>query len=113
MRGLSELQKTILQIAYKNRKGRPGGRIDTCPREILVKFYGFASTTNIDKAKPSPLIFNREAIGIKRYQAASVSVAKALNRLASRGLAKRHYNHGIKLTDAGAKLARELAKEIS
>lgn len=109
-KGLSDLQQEILRLAYKNRKGHPGGRIDTCPREILVKFYGFAPTTNIDKAKTGALIFNREIIGIKRYQAASVSVAKSFDRLVARGLAEREYNYGIKLTPTGIILAKALAE---
>jgi Mn-dependent DtxR family transcriptional regulator len=51
------------------------------------------------------MIFSRKAIGEKRYQSASVSVAKAFNRLAKRGLAHRKYNEGITLTKEGEDMA--------
>ena len=55
-------------------------------------------------------MFDREAIGIKRYNAASVVVAKSFNRVVARGLAERKYNYGIRLTDAGVEIAMELMK---
>jgi Mn-dependent DtxR family transcriptional regulator len=45
-------------------------------------------------------------IGKARYNAASVAVVKAFNRLAARGLARRVYNHGIYLTGAGMGMAK-------
>ena len=64
-KGLPELQKAILQIGYQNRKAHPEDRIDTCPREVLAKFYHFVPTANITEAKTGASVFNRDAIGIK------------------------------------------------
>jgi hypothetical protein len=91
-RGLSELQKNILQLACTN-----GGSI--LARNVLAEVYGFpAAVTNIMGKRAGALVFSRKVIGEKRYQSASVSVAKAFNRLAARGLAHRKYNKGITLT---------------
>lgn len=109
-KGLSELQQKILQLAYKNRENCPECEVDTSAREILVKVYGFNPVADIGKAELGALVFDREAIGVKRYQAASVSVAKSFNRLVARGLADREYAYGIKLTAAGVKFVKEMAK---
>ena len=101
-KGLSKLQKEILILAYKNRRKYLSNR------EVLVKIYGFKPLVNINEVSPGALVFDREAIGVKRYQAASVSVARCFNRLCSRGLAEREYNRGIKLMDAGIKVAKEI-----
>jgi hypothetical protein len=98
-RGLSELQKKILQLAYTNQ-----GNI--LARDILAEVYGFPPTvTNIKDKRPSAMVFSRKAICEKRYQSASVAVAKAFNRLAARGLARRKYNKGITLTKEGKDMA--------
>jgi len=107
---LSKLQKEILRLAYRNRKRYPEGKVDISNREVLVKVYGFKPLVNINKVNPGVLVFDREAIGVKRYQAASVSVARCFNRLVARGLAEREYNQGIKLTDAGVKEVRVMVK---
>ena len=101
-RGLSELQKNILQLAYINQG-------DILARDILAEVYGFPATVNNIKSKEvGALVFSRKAIGEKRYQSASVSVAKAFNRLAARGLAHRKYNYGIVLTEKGEDMAVKL-----
>jgi len=51
-------------------------------------------------------VFDREAIGVKRYQATFVVVVRCFNRLVARGLAEREYNRGIRLTDAGVKIVK-------
>jgi len=105
-RGLSELQKNILQIAYTNPDG-------ILARDVLAEVYGFPTTvTNIKDKWPGAMIFSRKAIGEKRYQSASVSVAKAFNRLAARGLVRREYNTGITLTKEGVKVAKKNAVEL-
>lgn len=93
-RGLSELQKNILQIAYTKH-----GNI--LAKNVLVEVYGFPTVTDIR----SKMVFSRKVIGKKRYQAASTSIAKAFNRLAKRGLAHRKYNEGITLTKEGTEVA--------
>ncbi len=109
-RGLSGLQKEILIMGYENRSKNPTGVVDLLNRQVLIEIYNFEPNTNIDEAKPGALVFNREAIGIKKYQAASTSVSVCFNRLVCRGLASREWNYGIKLTDAGLRLAGELLK---
>ena len=75
-------------------------------RDVLAEVYGFPTTvTNIRGKRAGALVFSRKAIGEKRYQSASVSVAKAFNRLAARGLARREYNTGVTLTKEGVEVA--------
>jgi hypothetical protein len=105
-RGLSELQKKILQRAYKNQSS-------ILARDVLAEVYGFPATvTNIKGKRAGAMIFNRKAIGEKRYQSASVSVAKAFNRLAARGLLRREYNTGITLTKEGVRVAKKNASKL-
>lgn len=98
-RGLSKLQRKVLQIAYENRKG-------CFVRDVLTEVYKFPPKGNIQDAKPEALIFERKEIGLRKYQAASVAVAKSFNRLASRGLVHREYS-GVRLTPHGVKLMEE------
>jgi hypothetical protein len=93
-KGLSRLQRTILSLAAE--KETP------CiePWEILHRVYGFEIT------RSGRLRFDRGRIGIKRYLAATVSVCKALNRLAARGLGERVPNRGIYLKAAGLDVVR-------
>ena len=114
-RGLSQLQKSILIIARRNRgrRWKPGGRWryrdgDVVNREVLIKVYGFRPLYNPQKKRNGCTIFDRRAIGINRYRSASVAVVKAFNRLTKRGLARREYNHGIILTDEGLRVAKTL-----
>jgi hypothetical protein len=111
-RGLSELQKEILKIAYRNQveKGEKAssGLADVSNREVLVKVYGFVPEENKGLNKDKPFIFNRRVIGAKRYQSASTAVAKAFKRLSNRGLAHRKYSYGIILTETGNEVARAL-----
>ena len=104
-RGLSELQKNILQLAYTKQ-----GSI--LARDILAEVYGFPTVNNIKSKEVGALVFSRKAIGEKRYQSASVSVAKAFNRLAARGLAHREYNKGITLTKEGVRVAKKNASGL-
>lgn len=97
-KGLSKLQKKILQIAHKNQ-----GNI--LARDVLAEVYGFPA--NIQGKKMGGMVFSRRAIGERRYQSASVSVARAFNRLAKRGLAHRQYS-GVTLTEAGVRIAESL-----
>lgn len=119
---LSRLQKTILYIAYMNREKYPKHRVDVSVRQLLTKFYDFIPISNIDndndRANIRHLVFNQEAIGIKKYNSPPPSTAKCLarlviksfNTLVSRRLAERHYRYAIKLTEAGIEVAKELAK---
>ena len=103
-KGLSELQKSILKMAYR---GQEPGYVKN--RDVLIKVYKFPKhAPRPNHVSGTPQIFNRHEIGIKRYQAASVSVVKAFNRLVKRGLAIRKHNHGIVLTEEGFRVAKML-----
>ena len=109
-KNLSRLQREILKLAFRNRKQNPGSLVDISARDILVEVYGFTSTVPIKGAELGALVFNRKAIGARRYQAASVSVAKSFDRLASRGLVEREPGCGVRLTDVGVDVARGMTK---
>ncbi len=107
-KGLSELQKYILKIAYRNR-GRISkwGDVKNC--EILIEVYNFpAHSPRPSYTAGTPQIFNRQEIGMNRYRSASVSVVKAFDRLAKRGLTHRKHSYGVILTLKGAKVAKTL-----
>ena len=105
-KNLSELQKEILKIAYRNKDSGIEGVTN---REVLIEVYKFhAHSPGPTNTSGSPQIFNRKEIGLSRYKSASVSVVKAFNRLADRGLALRKHNFGIILTRKGGRVAKEL-----
>ncbi len=104
-KGLSELQKKILKMAYKNRGPGSG---DVTNREVLIEVYGFRPLYSPQEKRNGAIIFDRQAIGINLYRSASVSVAKAFNRLAGRGLGQREYGYGIILTNEGFRVAETL-----
>ncbi len=110
-RGLSELQKTILNMAYRKRaRGYNLGNVTN--REVLIEVYNFPfHSPSADTTSGTPQIFFRKEIGINRYCSASVAVVKAFNRLVKRGLAQRDSNYGILLTEAGVKTAVALASK--
>lgn len=110
-KGLSELQKTILKMAYRNRGGfYKFGYVRNY--EILMGFYNYpAHPSKPSHVAGTPKIFNRQEIGINRCKAASVSVVKAFSRLVERGLATRKYNFGIILTLEGVKIAKRIASD--
>ena len=104
-KGLSELQKSILKMAYRDR-----GNVEN--KDVLIEFYKFPEhAPGPSHVSGTPQIFNRREIGINRYRSASVSVVKAFNRLVKRGLAVKKYNHGINLTTKGTKAAKALSLE--
>ena len=98
-KGLSKLQQFILREGYKT----PGGMTN---RRMLIAYYGFAPAEKYQKS--GKIYFDVRQIGKARYNAASVAVVKAFNRLAARGLAERVYNHGIYLTSDGKRLAKSI-----
>jgi hypothetical protein len=80
--GLSQLQRRILDMANAQ-----GGEV--LARDILIDYYGFKPYRNPQELNPGALVFRKSDIGHARYNAATVTVCKALNRLCERGLAKR------------------------
>ena len=106
-KGLSTLQKTILLLAIRNFGDRTK-IYGVANREVLIKYYGFEPYCETEGKRNGTQIFDRRAIGIKRYRSASVSVVKAFSRLVDRGLAYRELNYGIVLTEEGTRVAKEL-----
>ena len=107
-KGLSELQKSILKMAYRDR-GEGSGYVKN--GSVLIEVYKFPfHSPSVYTTSGTPQIFKRQEIGICRYRSASVSVVKAFNRLVKRGLAVRKYNHGIVLTVEGSKVVKVLMK---
>jgi hypothetical protein len=97
-RGLSKLQRFILCEARKTG--------DMTNRRLLITYYGFEPADRYSRSYK--INFDVGQIGKARYNAASVAVVKAFNRLAARGLARRVYNHGIYLTNAGMGMAKSI-----
>jgi len=97
-RELSKLQKFILSEAYKAAGSMTNQR-------LLRTYYGFEPAEKYRRSYK--IYFDVRQIGRDRYNAASVAVVKAFNRLVARGLARRAYNHGIYLTNAGRGLAKQ------
>lgn len=102
-RGLSGFQCKILKLALRN-----GGRVAS--RDVLIEIYQFPTVIDHKTAKNGVQVFNRQAIGLKRYQCASVAACKSLNRLCERGLGRRLYGHeqGIELSQDGLRVAKSL-----
>ena len=99
-KGLSKLQRDILRLAY-NQKG-------ICyARDVLMEIYKFPAKSTIQGAKPGALIFERKEIGLRKYQAASVSVVKSFNRLTTRALVHRECG-GVRISPHGIKLVEML-----
>lgn len=120
-RGLSELQETILCLAYTNylaeeRATKEGGA-DLYTYEVMLKVYQFTripiSPNYIEPRLGGSHRFDLNVIGKKRYQAAAAAISKAFRRLEERGFVGRYNGAiahwvGIKLTEAGLQLAGDL-----
>ena len=76
-RGLSPLQKRIMELAGQN------GTVYIY--QILVNYYGFPRAR---PGRPGWFHFNRREIG-RRYFSGTVAVSRAFTRLADRGLVER------------------------
>lgn len=102
-RGLSELQKDILRLAYVNQHSpevNPADlnlkrRADVLYPEILHACYGFEPVVRWWAGRELSVkesflfggqIFDRHAIGVDRYNRAQAAVSRAVLRLAERGL---------------------------
>jgi hypothetical protein len=109
-KGLSELQKNILKIAYKNRDSfYKFGHVRNC--EVLIRFYNFPFHSPAAGSSGTPQIFDRKEIGCSRYNAACVATVKSFDRLVKRGFAERKKTHSIILTEEGAKVAKIIDRE--
>jgi hypothetical protein len=112
-RGLSPLQRRILQLAHDNReagRSKRRGTADVYAAEIYAEVYGFPTLPGADVRNPARQTFSREQIGAQEYHAAAASVSRALRRLADRGLLTRHdgAGAGARLTKAGREEAAAL-----
>lgn len=124
-RGLSELQKTILRIATRNRRAENRGvtseqGADAYYAEVLAESSGWTP----DRAPlrygprygryaglraPGGQHFRKSLIGDKSYNAAHAALSRAARRLEARGLVQRRRGansrwSGVSLTPSGASL---------
>jgi hypothetical protein len=86
---LSPLQCCILTLGKKN-----GGIV--LARDVLIEYYGFKPVRDPSCLNAGAIVFRKADIGIGRYNAATVAVCKAFNRLVERGVAIRIFS-GIRL----------------
>jgi protein-disulfide isomerase-like protein with CxxC motif len=116
-RGLSPLQKRILELAYKNRMDYNDGKIKHSPgvdftdlnyKDVMTDYYGFKQN-----GAHYGQVFSMAEIGEKRYRAANVAISRAVTRLGKRGLvipmcgACARWS-GCNLTDEGLELAKTI-----
>lgn len=126
-RGLSDLQRAILQLAARNIESGELKPTEThlYTYEVMWSVYGFSehgkdfhspihySNDGRERRSPGRHHFDQQAIGEKRYQAAAAAISRAFRRLEERGLASRYNGAiawwaGIKLTDEGLTVARAI-----
>ncbi len=88
-RNLSQLQHCILSLGRKN-----GGTV--LARDVLIEYYGFKPIRDPSCLKAGGIVFSKKDIGPDQYNAASVAVCKAFNRLIKRGKASKILS-GIRL----------------
>lgn len=129
-RGLSELQKRILMLAYvrrqdldfeKEREEDP----DLYYPEVLAEVWGFPHTQLFPReyeAKYGRRVwssgwwgkyFDRSEIGEKEYSRATTTLWRSASRLEDRRLVKKAFygKPGLLLTDEGIETARRLSVE--
>ena len=86
---LSPLQCCILTLGKKN-----GGIV--LARDVLIEYYGFKPVRDPSCLNAGAIVFRKADIGIGRYNAATVAVCKAFNRLVQRRMATKIYS-GVQL----------------
>lgn len=109
-RGLSKLQRTILQLAIANGKKDPGWGCVVTRLEVLEEHYGWRRVLT-GKRRTSPA-FSPQIIGRSQYSAGQVSLSKAVKRLMARGLLDRWPNRTV-LTEAGIRVAEALLESVA
>lgn len=110
-RGLSDLEKRILTLAYEKRMHTPRtGPCDVSTTQVLLEVYDWPLVENCFSVAAHN--FDRSEIGLREYNRAMASVSRSLRRLEARGLATRfkssHAWSGITLTPAGMEASNEL-----
>lgn len=86
---ISRLQHCILSLARKNE-----GIV--LARDVLVEYYAFNPFRDPSSPGVGAVVFRKADIGVNRYNAASVAVCKAFNRLVQRGMATKIFS-GIRV----------------
>jgi hypothetical protein len=104
-RGLSEIQKKLIILAYKNG-------IDLSYSQALHDLWWWSYSYRYGSKREASMVigaknFNMFVFGIDQYRSARVVLSKSISRLESRGLIKK-VTHRLVLTDAGIKKAQEL-----
>ena len=110
-RGLSDLQKRILKLAYENRmRGQKTGSCDVCTTQVLLEIYDWPLIENCFSVAAHN--FDSNEVGQREYDQAMVIVSRAVQRLEARGLVTRfkscHAWSGISLTPAGIQASEKL-----
>ncbi len=124
-RGLSELQTSILKMAYQHRthsdadevafRARFSGRQDQAPDDLhtweaMIALYDCVEKPRYPRDRgPSGRLLDRfggqrisiERTGGAKYRAAAAAINRAFTRLEARGLVERHWYGVISLTDRG------------
>ena len=110
-RGLSELQRTILRVALRNRHRAPTRYWgDVTRAEIFAAHYGWQTIDgNQGRLVGNAITFAVADIGRYRYQSAHVAVTRAVQRLIGRALIKRSGpSRGLRLTQQGVTKAESI-----
>lgn len=100
-RGLSKLQQAILLLGFLNRAKPVGQECQFTRREVLQLYYGWQPCRQ--SVRRSSRVFRRDQVGLAKYQAAQVSLTKAIKRLAKRGLVD-YTPHRMTVTSAGIRV---------
>jgi len=123
-RGLSELQKAILRLAYRNRQVRDERSVDLFYPEVLHEHFGWpiARTHSWRPEKGErpcgyDRYFSMREIGEAKYRKTQVSLSRAVSRLERRGLVESGWGFGwtgrghaiLDLTDEGVRVAERLS----
>ncbi len=109
-RGLSDIQRKILILAYRNRYHHE----DLYYPEIFnlifhwPKSYGWRAGDQSDWIINDRQNYSRELIGLAQYKSTRISISKSISRLVNRGLVNK-ITHGITLTENGALIACRLS----
>lgn len=125
-RGLSDLQKNILVIAYRRRKkaeaeGKYPSDIHGCDvlaAHVLEGYFGWKKSGIYNYIARGGKNFDRETIGRSKYNSTRSTLSKTFKRLQDRGLVMpargKEYNtwKGYNLTEEGIEIAKELLANI-
>jgi hypothetical protein len=135
-RGLSQLQRQILALAYRNRcerleraatldpeshqyrvLTRGVGSVDLYHAEALRDIFGWpvrSFSWRWDGGRPTwGQNFSKRRIGERRYRSGQASLSRAVRRLEERGLVERHGVRGMMENLSGLTLTQRGVEEAS